>query len=101
MFRKRAFKNMAIMVVLVFVLVPIGLIAEGPAWGEWDSNYFKNLLGFVPEGIEKSKQFNPVFADYKFGDLGSITSYYLSAFVGVVIIFLSFYMLKVLMKNER
>ncbi len=94
--------KLLIPVLIIFVVLPLGLIAENPAWGEWGLEYFKKLLGFVPEGMEKNKDLiNPVIPDYSLEDKHPIFSYYISALIGVVIIFGIFLGFKVLVKNER
>ena len=35
------------------LLSPIGLLAQGTAWGEWGANELKSTLGFVPTGLQK------------------------------------------------
>ncbi len=91
-----------ILLLIVFVLVPIGLLTDAPAWGEWDLSFFEKTLGFVPEGIKHSPELiKPVIPDYTLDEKHPILSYYISAFVGVGLIFLSFYILKVFIKNER
>ena len=35
------------------LLTPIGVLAEGTAWGEWGAAELKATLGFVPAGLEK------------------------------------------------
>src|SRR4030067_2963014 len=38
---------------LVALLTPIGLLASGTAWGEWGSKQLQDMLGFVPQGLER------------------------------------------------
>lgn len=35
------------------LLTPIGVLAEGTAWGEWGAEELKAALGFVPPGLEE------------------------------------------------
>ena len=35
------------------LLSPIGLLAQGTAWGEWGAAELKSTLGFVPTGLER------------------------------------------------
>lgn len=36
----------------LIVLAPLGLLASGTSWGEWDAAALKGIVGFVPEGME-------------------------------------------------
>jgi cobalt/nickel transport system permease protein len=38
---------------VLVLLTPIGLLAQGTAWGEWSAEELRSNLGFVPEGLEK------------------------------------------------
>jgi hypothetical protein len=99
---KRKIKYLLIPIVLVFLILPLGLLAQNPAWGEWGLEYFKKLLGFVPEGIEKNKELiKPILPDYSVTEKHPILSYYISALIGVLLIFAIFVGFKVFIKNER
>ena len=99
---KSKWKYLIIPILILFILLPLGLLSQNPAWGEWGLEYFKKLLGFIPEGMEKGKEIvKPVIPDYSLEDKHPVVSYYISALVGVVIIFAIFWGLKVFMKNER
>jgi cobalt/nickel transport system permease protein len=78
---------------VLILLVPLGLLTGNPAWGEWDSGFFKEKLGAIPHGIQKLSEiyFAPV-KDYSLQGLSSVESYYLSAFVGVMTILLLFFL---------
>jgi len=75
---------------ILILATPLGLLANGTAWGEWGSEEIKNLLGFVPKGLEKGFQYNSPFKDYSFGFLNEYFGYILSALVGVIIILIIF-----------
>ena len=76
---------------IIIALVPLGLFSESRAWGEWGLSFFKDKLGFVPNGILKLSEiyFAPV-KDYSLKGLSSVESYYFSAFLGVLVILLIF-----------
>jgi cobalt/nickel transport system permease protein len=38
---------------LLILLTPLGVLAQGTAWGEWSTTELKSALGFVPSGLEK------------------------------------------------
>jgi hypothetical protein len=81
-------KYLLIFILTVVVLTPLGLIAEGPAWGEWSPEEIKAMLGYVPESIATTK---PLMAtlipDYEIRGLGSLASTWVSAIIGVGLVF--------------
>jgi cobalt/nickel transport system permease protein len=71
------------------VIVPIGLLAPGTAWGEWGAEELAGLgLSFIPEGIEKLSGFwSAPLPDYDLPSLGnSNLAYILSALVGIIVV---------------
>jgi hypothetical protein len=38
---------------ILMILTPLGLIAQGTAWGEWAAEEIKEMLGFTPAGLER------------------------------------------------
>lgn len=53
------------------VLTPIGILAIGTAWGEWDLDSIKELVGFAPDGLRdaQEKRHEAPFPDYEFPGL--------------------------------
>lgn len=78
----------------LIVLVPLGLLTSNPAWGEWDSEFYRQKLGFIPKGIENGSLFKAPFSDYTTPFFGDVGSYYISAVLGVLLIYGVFYLLK-------
>jgi hypothetical protein len=85
----------------LILLVPLGLISENPAWGEWEESFYEQKLGFIPQGIKEGGFFNALIPDYSFSSLGEVSSYYISAVLGVVLIFGVFFALKKILKKEE
>ncbi|OQX86025.1 MAG: hypothetical protein B6D63_00965 [Candidatus Latescibacteria bacterium 4484_7] len=54
------YKKGWIAVIVLAVLSPLGLLAIGEAWGEWDNETLKHLVGFVPEGMNRIKDMSPI-----------------------------------------
>ena len=58
--RKPRYEGLLVGLLALVALVPLGLLAKGDAWGEWDANgvkeetakVFGEKRGFVPKGIE-------------------------------------------------
>jgi cobalt/nickel transport system permease protein len=79
--------------VLAFVLIltPLGLLASGNGWGEWDASSLKQMIGYVPSGVAHSKGIiNPLMPDYALsgheGKPWEIIGYLISALLGTLLI---------------
>jgi cobalt/nickel transport system permease protein len=55
-----------IVLLLLAILTPLGIIAAGGAWGEWDLDGVKDHAGFVPEGMRATSKHSsePPLAGY-------------------------------------
>jgi ABC-type Fe3+ transport system permease subunit len=67
--RRRTVRNKKGWMVLIImaVLTPIGIIAVGGAWGEWDLNSIEELVGYTPKGMRAVQERSPAapFPDYE------------------------------------
>jgi hypothetical protein len=95
------------------ILSPLGLVLPdklkaGDAWGEWDAEGIKALVGYVPSGMEKlSSIWSAPLPDYNFKsweDMG-ITylslAYVVSAIIGIALCYgIALLLGKRLTKNE-
>lgn len=79
-----------IIIGILILATPLGLLASGTAWGEWGTKGIKNLVGFLPKGMEKGFKFNSPFSGYGLQFSNKYFGYILSAVVGVVIILIIF-----------
>ena len=88
-------------VAVMLACVPLGLLTDAEAWGEWDVHYYAEKLGFIPEGMKHfHSALHPLLPEYTAPGTGSVTGYYLSAVVGVVLIYLLWMMIgKILAKK--
>jgi len=88
---------------IMILLVPLGLLTDAPAWGEWDNEYYKKVLGFVPEGMEKfNSSVKPLLPDYSLPGHSDVLGYYFSAIAGVGIIFLTYFIIgKIIAKKNN
>jgi hypothetical protein len=85
-------------IVLLVIISPVGLILPymfkaGSAWGEWSSEEIKELVGYIPAGLEKlSSLWNPILPDYNFKGweersiLHQSIAYIVSGLIGVAIV---------------
>lgn len=85
-----AFKPVYSLLIGLVFLCPLGLLASGTAWGEWGTDELKNLLGFIPRGMENGKLLNAAMPGYTLSHTPVVLSYIASAIIGVVIILLFF-----------
>ena len=87
-------KKIYLLIVFMIVFVPLGILQSSPAWGEWESGFFKKALGFVPKGIAKGSEYVAPMPGYGIGRVNEILGYYLSAIIGVAVIFAIFYIFR-------
>ena len=61
-----------IALIVLAVLTPLGLIAIGSAWGEWDLDGIKERVGFAPEGMRRTheQQSEAPIPDYELPGFG-------------------------------
>jgi len=85
--KSKVFKILAVM----FALVPLGLLTQNPAWGEWKSEYYIKVLGYLPKGMVEVKGVTPILPNYAMKGGNEVLWYYLSAILGIVLIFAIFY----------
>ena len=84
-------------IAILILLSPLGLwlpehFKAGDAWGEWGADTFKELVGYIPQGLEKlSSLWSAPLPDYAFKGweekgLGSLSfAYIASAIIGIFI----------------
>ncbi len=74
----------------MILLTPLGLLAEGTAWGEWGADDLVATLGFVPAGIDQAADWwQALFPDYSIKGLGERAGYIVSALVGSALAYLA------------
>jgi cobalt/nickel transport system permease protein/cobalt/nickel transport protein len=84
-------RNLAICLMLLIILAPLGLLAVGETFGEWGPEEVKEKLGFVPPGLEQlSSLWSAPLPDYALPGAGdsmtvAAAAYILSAVIGVVV----------------
>lgn len=83
--------------VVLIILTPLGLLAQGTAWGEWASKELKSILGYVPEGFKGLENvWNGIMPSYNLhgfdSPVKSAVGYIISAAVGSAAIVLAIYL---------
>ena len=80
----------------LIVFTPLGLLAEGTAWGEWapeelpEQDFLGTVLGYIPAGMENGFEFESLFPDYTVAGLPDEFAYILSAIIGTALLVMSF-----------
>lgn len=97
---------------ILIVLSPLGLLLPehfkaGDAWGEWGSDTVKDLVGYIPEGLDKlSSLWSAPMPDYAFKGweekpLASLSvAYILSAALGILACVVAVYLLSKLLNKK-
>lgn len=81
-----------ILLAILIVATPLGLIASGTAWGEWD-------ISEIPTMTE-SFSWASIFPDYSISGLPDIVGYILSALIGVLLAIVIFRYIAAKMKKR-
>jgi hypothetical protein len=77
---------------ILILLSPLGLLLPEhfkaqEAWGEWGTDRIKEMVGYIPRGLEKfSGLWQPPIPDYGQEQGGSVLGYMLSALFGIIIV---------------
>ena len=81
---------------LLILGTPLGLLATGTAWGEWDpeelaeQDFLGSALGYTPAGMEDGFTFDALFPDYAIAGLPESFGSILSAIIGTALLVLAF-----------
>lgn len=91
-------KPLWIALAALVVLTPLGLIATGSPWGEWSVSEVGEMVGFVPEGMERlSDTWRGVMPDYELPGAESAATrslvYVIAALIGAAASAASVYLL--------
>lgn len=86
-------RSVFILLAVLIALVPLGLIATGTAWGEWDTAQISEQIGYVPSGMTNGFSFESIMPDYALQGLPEVFTYYLSAIIGVGLLIIIFKLL--------
>jgi cobalt/nickel transport system permease protein len=72
---------------LLIILAPLGALAPGTAWGEWDGEQLKALVGYVPGNFEKlGALWKAAMPDYATpGMSNTLLGYLIAGVVGVLL----------------
>ena len=89
----------AVLVAVLVVATPLGLLAEGTAWGEWGADEIAETgAGYVPQGMADGFEWSALMPDYTFGSLPDSLAYVISAVAGVALLVILFKLLSLVVK---
>jgi hypothetical protein len=100
-------KKSIIAFIVLVILTPLGLLAPGSAWGEWDLSEIKEKTGFIPQGMARFNEIiRHILPDYGITGFDksfwqSALGYILSAIVGIAVIALIFWLIAKLVPEKR
>ena len=95
---------------LIAVLIaasPLGLLAEGSAWGEWSAEEIADVategrtLGYTPEGLASGWSLSVPMPDYAVYGMNAAAAYILSAIIGVALLIIIFKLISIPMKGRK
>jgi cobalt/nickel transport protein len=99
-------KKVIIGLIVLVLLSPLGLLAQGTAWGEWGLDAIKQNLGFIPQGMSRCPQIIKVsLPDYGIPGFDktffqAALGYIFSALIGIGLIALIFWLLSKLFPEK-
>lgn len=98
-------KNSKAVTVLLGILIaatPLGLLAEGTAWGEWGADEIAATgAGYTPSGMLKGFSFNALLPDYSVSGLPDAFGYILSAVIGAALLIIIFKLIGNISGNKK
>lgn len=97
---KRRLKPIYVFVVALICLTPLGLLATGTAWGEWDLGELSGITGYAPAGMQNGFRFEALMPDYTVSGLPDVFGYILSAVAGAAILIILFKLFSLLRKDK-
>ncbi len=84
----------ALLMGALIVLTPLGLLAEGTAWGEWGAGEIAATgAGYTPAGIKSGFSFQALIPDYSVEGMPAAFGYILSAVIGAAVLVIAFKLL--------
>ena len=81
-------KKIRYVLIALVVLSPLGLLAEGTAFGEWSADDLAEMMTNVPAGIENGFSFEALFSDYTIPGTNIAVGYILSAITALLIFYI-------------
>ena len=84
------------------ILTPLGLLAEGTAWGEWGTDEIAATgAGFTPSGMLSGFSYSSLIPDYSLAGMPEWLGYILSAVSGAAILIIVFKLLSIAGNSKK
>jgi cobalt/nickel transport system permease protein len=98
--KQKTSKGVMGLILALIVLTPLGLLAEGTAWGEWGTDEIAATgIGYTPKGMENGFSFEALVPDYSISALPDWSAYIISAIIGVALAVIIFRLVSALKKE--
>jgi len=81
-------KKIRYVLLALVVLSPLGLLADGTAFGEWSADELAEMMPNVPAGIENGFSFEALFSDYTIPGTNIAVGYILSAITALLVFYI-------------
>ena len=92
---------------LLIAASPLGLLAQGTAWGEWGADEISAIvtngktLGYTPQGLSKGWTLQALLPDYAVSGFNEIIGYILSAIIVTALLIIFFKLLSIPVKKKE
>lgn len=96
---KKSYGPIYALIAVLIVATPLGLLAEGDAWGEWGAEDLGEMVGYTPVGLGNGWEWSAFMPDYSVGALPDWAGYILSAIIGVALLVIIFRLVAAGMKK--
>lgn len=96
----KSLRPVIILIAALVICVPLGLLAEGDAFGEWSVEDLSATIGYTPLGMGNSWEWSAFFPDYTIAPLPEWVAYIVSAVIGVALLIIIFRLLALVMKPK-
>lgn len=94
----RALTPVFVLIAALIAATPLGLWAQGDAWGEWGTEDLAAMVGYTPAGLSQGWEWSAFMPDYAIGALPEWIGYILSAVIGVALLIIVFRLIASAMK---
>ena len=87
-------KPLGVLIAVMIAAVPLGLLAEGTAWGEWSIEEIAAAgAGYTPLGMSRGIRWQALLPEYSVAGIPSWLGYLMSAMVGTAVCIIVFKLL--------
>ena len=94
-------RYLVLFILTLILLSPLGTLAGGSAWGEWEADKFKEIAGFIPQSIEKTKPLvEAAVPDYEIKGLNPVFSSVISGLLGTILLLVVLFGIKKTTKKD-